>query len=94
MPRARQRVCLQTGLKLDLNDIARRGFVEVGGCRTSGISWHNSYTGEQITSGIIMADMTGPNEGLFRIQVGGLEQNVTLVSRALLRRATVVLRLP
>jgi hypothetical protein len=42
MPRPRYRVCLQDGLKLDLNQLARQGFIKFGaniGAR--GISWSN-----------------------------------------------------
>jgi hypothetical protein len=35
MPRPRERVCLQDGLKLDLNSLARDGFVKFG----SSIGW-------------------------------------------------------
>jgi hypothetical protein len=30
MPRPLQRVCLESGLKLDLNRLARRGFIKPG----------------------------------------------------------------
>jgi hypothetical protein len=46
MPRPRERVCLQDGLKLDLNRLARQGFVRSGaniGLR--GIRWTHSYWG-------------------------------------------------
>jgi hypothetical protein len=42
MSRPRQRVCLQDGLKLDLNQLARQGFIKFGadiGAR--GILWSN-----------------------------------------------------
>jgi hypothetical protein len=74
MPRPRERVCLQDGLKLDLNRLARKGFVRRGaniGLR--GITFTHSYWG-QIASGFISADMTGENEGWFRIRLGGLDQ--------------------
>src|SRR5580704_13821835 len=60
MPRPRHRVCLQDGLNLDLNHLARKGFIRFGaniGAR--GISWSNSHRGE-IASGVITADMTDP----------------------------------
>ena len=63
MPRPRQRVCLQDGLKLDLNRLARKGFVKTGaniGAR--GIKWTHSYRGE-IASGMISADMSGRDGG-------------------------------
>src|SRR5258707_15434186 len=81
MARARERGCLQDGLKLDLNRLARKGYIKCGsniGLR--GIRWTNSYWGE-IASGIISADMSGRHEGWFRIQLGGLDQRIILVSR-------------
>jgi hypothetical protein len=79
MPRPRQRVCLQDGLKLDLNRLARKGFIKrganIGG---RGITWTHSYRGE-IANGIISADMSGSNEGWLRIQLGNLDQWISLV---------------
>jgi hypothetical protein len=81
MPRPRERVCLQDGLKLDLNRLARKGFIKhgtnIGG---RGITWTHSYWGE-IATGMISADMSGKDEGWFRIQLGSLDQWITLVSR-------------
>src|SRR5438552_15213223 len=57
MPRPRYRACLEDGLKLDLNHLARKGFISFGaniGAR--GISWRNSDRRE-IASGVITADM-------------------------------------
>ena len=81
MPRPRHRVCLQDGLKLDLNQLARKGLIKFGantGAR--GISWSNSHRGE-IASGVITADMTDPSHAWFRIAVGRSAQQITLVSR-------------
>jgi hypothetical protein len=81
MPRPRCRACLQDGLKLDLNQLARKGFIKFGaniGAR--GISWSNSHRGE-IASGVITADMTDPSHAWFRIVVGQFAQQMTLVSR-------------
>jgi hypothetical protein len=70
MSRPRQRVCLQDGLKLDLNRLGRKGFVRhganIGG---RGITWTHSYWGE-IATGFITADMSVNDEGRFRIQLG------------------------
>jgi hypothetical protein len=74
MPRPRQRVCLQDGLKLNLNGLARKGFVQPGakiGMR--GIRFTHSYWGE-IATGTISADMSGKDEGWFRVQLGSLDQ--------------------
>jgi hypothetical protein len=81
MPRLGYRARLESGLKLDLNRLARRGFIDPGGYKASGISWTNNYTGEQIASGFITADMIGPDEGWFRIQIGSLDQPIALVAR-------------
>jgi hypothetical protein len=81
MPRPRYRTCLEDGLKLDLNHLARNGFIRFGaniGAR--GISWCNSRQGE-IASGVITADMTVPSHAWFRIAIGQLAQHITLVSR-------------
>jgi hypothetical protein len=81
MPRPRERVCLQDGLKLDLNRLARKGFVtpgaNIGG---RGIAWTHGYWGET-ASGIISADMSGEDEGWLQIHLGNLDQRIILVAR-------------
>jgi hypothetical protein len=82
MARPRQRVCLQDGLKLDLNRLARKGFIRHGAnIGVRGITWTHSYWGE-IATGMISADMSGPHEGWFRIQLGSVDQRIILVPRA------------
>jgi hypothetical protein len=81
MPRPRYRACLQDGLKLDLNHLARKGFIKFGanlGAR--GISWSNFHQGE-VAGGVITADMTDLSHAWFRIAIGQLAQQITLVSR-------------
>jgi hypothetical protein len=81
MPRPRHRVCLQDGLKLDLNHLARKSMIKFGahiGAR--GISWSNSRRGE-IASGVITADMIDPSHAWLRIAIGTFVQRITLVSR-------------
>jgi hypothetical protein len=81
MPRTRYRACLQDGLKLDLNQLTRKGFIKAGaniGARR--ISWSNSQHGA-IASGAISADMTDPSHAWFRLAIGGFVQQITLVSR-------------
>lgn len=80
MSRARERVTLENGLKLDLNRLARKGFVKPGAYRGSGISWTNSYTGEELASGWVTADMLDPQGGWLRIKLGELDQTITLTS--------------
>jgi hypothetical protein len=80
MPRPRHRICLQDGLKLDLNHLARKGFIKF--CANIGarrISWSNSH--REIASGVITADMTDPDHAWLRIAMGRFVQQITLVSR-------------
>ena len=57
MPRSRQRICLQEGLKLDISWLARRGLIAPGSATgPHAIRWMNS-NGEVIASGWISADM-------------------------------------
>jgi hypothetical protein len=65
---------LESGLKLNLNRLARRGFIQPGAYKASGISWTNNYTGEQIASGFFTAEMSGRDEEWFRIQIGSLDE--------------------
>ena len=82
MPRPRQRVCLQDGLSLNLNRLARREFIQPGATTGPvGIKWKNSID-KEIASALITADMRGPDEGWFRIQMGRLDQQIDLVSHA------------
>ena len=81
MPRPRSRVCLQSGLKLDLNRLARKGYIRFGAnIGIQGITWSDSYWGE-IARGLITADMTHPDNAWFEISIGGFRQRITLVSR-------------
>ena len=82
MPRPRHRACLEDGLKLDLNHLARRGFVEFGAnIGVRGITWTHSYWG-QVARGIISAEMSDPHDAWLRIQIGEAVQRITLVSRS------------
>lgn len=80
MPRSRRRACLQEGLKLDLNRLARKGFIEPG-ARTAecSVAWPNSYWGD-IAAGTISADMSAQSEGWLRITLRDLDQRIMLVA--------------
>jgi hypothetical protein len=81
MPRPRSRACLEDGLKLDLNHLARKGIIRFdGNIGARGIVWSSSHQGE-IASGVISADMTKPNRGWFRVAMVRFVQQITLVSR-------------
>ena len=80
MPRPRQRACLESGFKLDLNRLRRQGFVRPGArVGPKFIRWTYTYTGEHIASGQISADMERPDDiGYFRIHLGSLSQTIFL----------------
>jgi hypothetical protein len=78
MPRPRYRACLQDGLKLDLNHLARTGFIKFGaniGAR--GILWRSN---SHIASGVITADMANSEYAWLRLAMGRFVQQTTLVS--------------
>src|SRR5215469_2925662 len=82
MPRPLQRVRLESGLKLDLNGLAQRSIIRPGAyAGPVGIAWTNSYTGEQIASGFITAEMSGRYDGWFQINVGQLHQRINLITQ-------------
>jgi hypothetical protein len=82
MPRPTSRCHLESGIKLDLNRLAGRGFIQPGTATGPvGIKWTFNYTDEE-TLGIITADMSGADEGWFRIQIGDeLDQRTILIAR-------------
>ena len=82
MPRPCQRVRLETGPKLDLNWLARNGFIHPGAVGGPvGITWTDSRSGREVASGIISSDLTRPYEGWLWVRVGDLRQNIHMVAR-------------
>jgi hypothetical protein len=83
MPRDLQRVCLQHGLKLDLNRLIRDGIVRSGE-RTGPISiqWINRDTGGIRTSGKITSDLLDGEAGWFHFESRDLDQRIHLVAQA------------
>jgi hypothetical protein len=80
MARPRERVCLEQGLKLDLVQLAREGFIRLGanvGPRR--IQWQDGMSGEVTASGIITADMTGSDFGWLQINMDNFQQCVELI---------------
>ena len=81
MPRPRQRACLESGLKLDLNKLMRQSLLKPG-WRVGPYCWRwtNTYTGEEVATALISGNM-GPQQGWLRIQLGSSDQSVDLVSQ-------------
>jgi hypothetical protein len=81
MARPRQRVCLQEGLHLDLNQLARAGLIERGAhTGERGIQWTHPQWG-LIASGFVSADLSAPHEGWLRIRIGDFAQQIALLGR-------------
>ena len=82
MPRPRHRACLEHGLKLDINKLARQRLLQpwakVG---PNTIRWTNSYTGETIAAALITTHLQSDYGGCLRIQMGELEQWIDLVAQ-------------
>jgi hypothetical protein len=80
MPKPRQRVCLQHGLKLDINKLARQGLLQPGAKAAPFMfRWTNNYTGETVATALITTHLLD-YAGWFRIQMGELDQWIDLVS--------------
>ena len=78
MARSTSKVRLENGLRLDLNNLARRGFISPGPVTGPvGISWNSSYWGE-VARGTISADMTSQWQGWLKIQTNGADQYFVL----------------
>jgi hypothetical protein len=68
MPKRRQRICLEHGLKLDLNELVRQGCIRPGAKSDPHlIRWTKGYTGKEIASGLIIANVEGQGNGWLTI---------------------------
>jgi hypothetical protein len=69
MPRPLQRVCLEAGLKLDLNKLMRKGCIVPGAYSSFSMRWRNHYWDEEIGSADFTADMRSRHEGRLDIKI-------------------------
>jgi hypothetical protein len=76
MPRPRQRVRLESGLKLDLNKLMRDGHVKRGQLGRGTISW--SRGGESVAEGSLEVCLPPESPGWFALKVGSLDQRIQL----------------
>jgi hypothetical protein len=81
MPRSRERATLEAGLKLDLNRLLRRGSIRRGAYARSGIVWTEAYSGEEMASGTITADLSDELGGWFKIDLGIVRQTFVLTTQ-------------
>jgi hypothetical protein len=80
MPRPRQRVRLEDGLKLDLimNKLIRDGFAKWGELRRGLIHWRRIRSGEIVSLGIIEANLLSEPFGWLTLEIGSLVQRIQL----------------
>jgi hypothetical protein len=65
----------------DINELARNGFIRPGAATGPvGIRWTRKYS-DEVTTGIITADLSGTNEGRLRNRIGSLDQHIFTVAR-------------
>ena len=72
-----QRVRLEGGIRLNLNNLIRNGYVMPGDQRTRLIRWTWSHS-DQSATGVITSDMVDNESGWLQIQMGSLTQKVWL----------------
>ena len=80
MARARERVRLEDGLKLDLNKLIRDGFAKPGECCRNGISWKYTATGETVASGTIEMHLRREGYGTTTFDLGKFGQIIRLIA--------------
>jgi hypothetical protein len=80
MPRGRERVCLEHGLKLNINELAREGLLQPRARAFCTYSWTNSHTGELTARAQIITQIQTERRGWFRIQMEDLDQWIDLVA--------------
>jgi hypothetical protein len=78
MARARERVRLEDGLKLDLNRLIRNGCAQPGESRRSCISWKYMATDETSASGTIEMHLRREGYGTTALNLGELGQIISL----------------
>ena len=78
MPRRRERVRLESGLKLDLNRLMRDGPVKAGELTCRATVWTRIPSGEPVAMAIIEADMRPDSPARITIEHDGRVQSVRL----------------
>lgn len=80
MPRDRQRVQLESGLKLSLPKLMRDGLIVPGRPCTGTLRWTYTGTRDEIARVSYSAHFTSDGEGWIRLHGGQLNQTIALVS--------------
>jgi hypothetical protein len=79
MSRVRKRVCLEQGLRLEINFLARLGVIEFGNLTIRHrVSWKNAS--EEIAVGLVSAQLIG-HSGWLEIRIDGASQSIEVISQ-------------
>src|ERR1700761_8245583 len=81
MAKRRRRGCLQDGLSLNLNWLARNGFIEYGAI-TPEIQLTWSRSGALLATARVSADMAAGDTGWLRISTNSFDQRIRLASKS------------
>ena len=81
MARPRKRVCLEDGLRLDLNQLIRDGTVALGAATSRTIFWQVAGVRELVGVAVITADLVDLAFPRIRILMRGMDQWVDLVAQ-------------
>jgi hypothetical protein len=80
MPRNRERVCLEDGLKLDLNILCCKGIVPCGPNEWQVTSWYPRYFGDVRSFCLLNWRLSNPSRGSVRLVMRALDQSIDLVA--------------
>jgi hypothetical protein len=81
MARARKRVCLEDGLRLDLNQLIRERVVVSGGVTSRTTCWQVVGSRKLMGVAVITADLTDLACPRVRIRMRGLDQTIELIAQ-------------
>jgi hypothetical protein len=80
VPRSRERVRLEDGLKLNLNQLIRQGAVAPGRRARAIVTWPQPYSGERAASCVLTSDLSHPVRGWMHLKLGSQDQSFWLVT--------------
>jgi hypothetical protein len=81
MPRSLERVRLEDGLKLNLNELIKLGAVQPGGKAHAVVTWPGAYSSEPVASCVLKSDLSDGARGWMHLELGAVEQSFSLVTQ-------------
>jgi hypothetical protein len=80
MRRSSERVRLEDGLKLNLNQLLKQGDVVRARRVRADVTWPQPYSGEPAASCVLTSDLSHPVRGWMHLKLGAVEQSFWLVT--------------